>query len=191
VGLNLERWLFELRYWLGRTPWDTQQTPPEVLAFLENHPSGRALDLGCGTGTNAITLAQYGWEVTGVDFSATAIWLARRKARRAGVDAHFRVEDVTDLSELEAPFDYALDIGCLHAVEIARRDAYVAGLERLVRSNGHYMLYAWLPRSWKDSTRGLNQEQVKTLFAPAFRVVRTEFGEERGSGSAWYWMRKR
>lgn len=188
--LDPQRWLFELRYFLRRTPWDTAVTPPEVIAFLRHHPPGRALDLGCGTGTNAITLTQRGWQVTGVDFSMTAIWIARRRARRAGVQVDLRVGDVTDLSHLDGPFNYALDIGCLHAVDPAGRESYAAGLERLVRPGGHYMLYAWLPRSWNGSTRGINQDQVTALFTPAFQVVHVAVGEEKGSGSAWYWLQK-
>jgi 2-polyprenyl-3-methyl-5-hydroxy-6-metoxy-1,4-benzoquinol methylase len=191
VALNPERWLFELRYWLGRTPWDTNVTPPEVQAFLEDHRPGRGLDLGCGTGTNAITLARHGWRVTGIDFSATAIWIARHKTKRAGLEIDFRVQDVTDLSELDGPIDYALDIGCLQAVDPAGREKYAAGLKRLLRPGSHYMLYAWLPRPWKGSTRGISQEQVRALFAPALTLTRVEVGTERGAGSAWYWLERR
>jgi len=190
VNFNPERWLFELRYWLGRTPWDTQITPPEVSAFLQHHPPGRALDLGCGTGTNAISLAQRGWQVTGIDFSMTAIWIARRKARRAGVQVDFRVGDVTDLSDLDGPYNYALDIGCLHAVDPAGRQNYAAGLARLVQPGGHYMLYAWLPRSWNGTTRGISRDQVADLLTPTFRIARVVVGEEQGAGSAWYWLQK-
>ena len=65
--------LFELRYLLGDTPWDTEISPPELINFLETHPPGRALDLGCGTGTNALTISSYGWEVIAVDASHLAI----------------------------------------------------------------------------------------------------------------------
>jgi 2-polyprenyl-3-methyl-5-hydroxy-6-metoxy-1,4-benzoquinol methylase len=191
VGLNLERWLFEFRYWLGRTPWDTNVTPPEVMAFLEDHPPGRAIDLGCGTGTNPITLARHGWQVTGLDFSMTAIWIARRKAGRAGVEVDYRAQDVTDLTAVRGPFDYALDIGCLHAVEPEGRQSYATGLMRLVRPGGSYMLYAWLPRTWQGTATGLSQEEVRVLFTPAFELNRVEIGQEQGSGSAWYWMTRK
>ena len=39
-------------------PWDSGISPPELLEFIEQHPAGRAIDLGCGTGTNVVTLAQ-------------------------------------------------------------------------------------------------------------------------------------
>jgi 2-polyprenyl-3-methyl-5-hydroxy-6-metoxy-1,4-benzoquinol methylase len=190
VALNPERLLFELRYWLGRAPWDTNVTPPEVKAFLENHQPGRAVDLGCGTGTNAIALARHGWQVTGIDFSVTAVWIGRRKSKRAGLEIDFRVEDVTDLSGLDGPFDYALDIGCLHAIDSAERKGYAAGLKRLLRPGSCYMLYAWLPRPWQGSTRGISRDEVKALFTPVLKLVHVEVGEERGAGSAWYWMER-
>jgi len=88
---------FNLLYLLSRTPWDTGTTPPEVAALVEEGglSPGRALDLGCGTGTNCIYLACHGWETVGVDFSAIAIRRARRKARRAGVNCRFHRADVT------------------------------------------------------------------------------------------------
>ena len=88
---------FDLQYLLGLAPWDTQVTPPEVVELVEGAgvPPGRALDLGCGSGTNCIYLACHGWEAVGVDFSAVAIRRARRKARRDRVDCKFYRADVT------------------------------------------------------------------------------------------------
>jgi 2-polyprenyl-3-methyl-5-hydroxy-6-metoxy-1,4-benzoquinol methylase len=78
--MMMQRWFFELRYLFRRTPWDTGITPPEVVAFLDRTPPGRALDLGGGTGTNAVEMARRGWEVTAIDFSSRAVLAARRRA---------------------------------------------------------------------------------------------------------------
>ncbi|MCJ7511394.1 MAG: methyltransferase domain-containing protein, partial [Anaerolineales bacterium] len=78
----MKRLFFELRYLLGDTPWDTGVSPPELLAYLHRHPPGRALDLGCGTGTNTLALAERGWEVTAIDFSSGALRVARRRFSR-------------------------------------------------------------------------------------------------------------
>lgn len=189
--VNPQRWQFEWRYWRGRPPWDTSVTPPEVLEFLEGAPPGRALDLGCGTGTNAITLARRGWQVTGVDFAPRAIRAARRKAARSGLEIDFRVADVVSLNLLEGSYDYALDIGCLHSLNERNWERYAGGVARLVRPDGRYMLYAWLPRQWRRGKRGLTPRHVADLFGPTFEVTRTAIGEEQGSGSAWYWMTRK
>ncbi|HET7089774.1 MAG TPA: methyltransferase domain-containing protein [Anaerolineae bacterium] len=64
------RWFYDLSYRFSKPDWDTGLTPPEVIAEVENGRSpGRALDLGCGTGTHTIYLAQHGFSVVGVDFS--------------------------------------------------------------------------------------------------------------------------
>ena len=120
------RWRFAWRYRLGDTPWDTGITPPEVMEFLGRAAPGRALDLGCGTGTNALEMARRGWRVTGVDFASRAIREARRKAAREGFGIEFLAADVSDLRELAGPYDYALDIGCLHSLPEKSRAGYVA-----------------------------------------------------------------
>jgi len=195
--LNLPRWLFEWSYWRGRTPWDTSITPPEVVEFAANTrlprtvggaPTGRALDLGCGTGTNAITLARHGWTVTGVDFSPKAIRTARRKAAHADLEIDFRVEDVLDLQGIAGPYDFALDIGCLHSLEPRGRERYADQLAGLLGTGGRYMLYAWVDGTRRGKNRGISQETVATLFAPEFKLTQSVIGKDRGARSAWYWL---
>ncbi len=191
--MSRKSWSFDLRYLLGRPPWDTEVTPPEVVELIEGEGllPGRALDLGCGTGTNCIYLVRHGWEVVGVDFSILAIRRARRKARRAGVDCQFYRGDVTDLAFLADPFDLALDIGCLHSLPLEGWGRYAAEVARLVRPDGLYLLYAFTLRPDQPTPRGVAPEEVRSLFAPAFAVEREEIGEDpSGPRSAWYWLRR-
>ena len=182
---------FQWRYWRRQTPWDTQVTPPEVMEFIARTSPGKALDLGCGTGTNAITLARHEWRVTGVDFIPKAILAARAKAARSGFAIDFLVASVTDLSALSGPFDYALDIGCLHALKAGDRMRYAVNLSRLLRPQAWYMLYAWLPRSRKGGVVGISTEEVEILLREDFSKVRTAIGEENGNPSSWYWFQRR
>jgi 2-polyprenyl-3-methyl-5-hydroxy-6-metoxy-1,4-benzoquinol methylase len=185
------RWKFQWRYWRRQTPWDTQVTPPEVLEFIARTPPGKALDLGCGTGTNAITLARHGWRVTGVDFIPRAILAARAKAARSGFAIDFLVANVTALSALSGPFDYILDIGCLHALKAEDRVRYAVNLSRLLRPQAWYMLYAWLPRAWEGGVAGISTAEVESLLGADFSKVRMVSGEENGNHSAWYWFQRR
>ena len=111
----LNRLMYTLMYF-RRPPWDSGQTPPELLEYLKTRTPGRAIDLGCGTGTNIITLASLGWNVTGVDFVPAAVEQARRKAKMAGILADLRVGDVTRLDDITGPFDFSLDLGCYHSL---------------------------------------------------------------------------
>ena len=188
--MGYTRWVFDLLYLRGRARWDTEITPPEVERLIEGGSvaPGRALDLGCGTGTNCIFLARHGWDAVGVDFSLLAIRRARRRARRAQLACRFYRADVTHMPFLRGPFDFALDIGCLHTVAPERRASYTTEVSRLVRPGGLYMLYAFLPADG-GSRRGIAPEDVHRLLVPAFAIERQVVGEDpNGPGSAWYWL---
>jgi len=176
------RLLFDLRYRLGRPRWDTGVTPPELVAFVESEgrTPGRALDLGCGTGTNVVYLARHGWDARGVDFSPRAIALARRRARDAGLDPErFRVADVTRMPDLGPPFDLALDMGCLHSVPADGRGAYAAGLVARLRPGAAYLLYAFCP----PDPYGIARDDVERLFPD---LALASFVPGTGRPSAWY-----
>jgi 2-polyprenyl-3-methyl-5-hydroxy-6-metoxy-1,4-benzoquinol methylase len=188
---NRSRFVFKWRYFRGQTPWDTQVTPPEVMEFIRKTSPGKALDLGCGTGTNAITLASHGWKATGIDFVPKAIRTARRKAAKAGLDIDFYVADVAKLDMLTDSFDYALDIGCLFTLAEESRIKYAETLAGLLKPGACFMLYAWLPRPWKNKVWGITPEAVESLLHPAFLKTRVVLGEEKGQGSAWYWYERK
>jgi SAM-dependent methyltransferase len=107
------------------------------------------------------------------------------------MEVDFRVADVSDLRELEGEYDYALDIGCLHSLPEKRRRGYAAGLARLVRPGGRYMLYAWMPKMRRGETVGIAPAEVESLFGPAFAMERKAIGTERDFPTAWYWLRRR
>ncbi|MFZ5878106.1 MAG: class I SAM-dependent methyltransferase [Chloroflexota bacterium] len=187
----LQRLHFSLRYF-GRPPWDTGISPPELLEFIDTHPPGRALDLGCGTGTNLITLAQAGWSVTGLDFAPRAIALARRKTRAAKVQAKLRVGDVTRLDGIDGPFDLALDIGCFHAIR--DRAAYLRELERVLAPGGFWLMYGFVqvPASLDGpgTLFGLGNADLE-LVGRTLTLLHRRDGSDRGSRpSAWFLYQK-
>jgi SAM-dependent methyltransferase len=185
------RLFFNWRYIFGRPPWDSGVAPPELSSFIEDHPPGRAIDLGCGTGTNVLALAHNGWDATGVDFSPLAIWRARRKIARSGVGADLRVRDVTDLSDIEPPFDLALDIGCFHSLAPVDQSRYIEQIARLVRRGGTYMLYSFL-RSGGADRPGLQDEAgLRAQFDGAFDLVKVEHGFFNEQTSAWFTFTRR
>ena len=173
----LRKVLFNLWYFF-KPPWDTGTTPPEVIEFIEENPPGRALDLGCGTGTNVITLANYGWDAVGIDFARLAIKIARRKAERAGVDVKFYVDNVTNLKHVSGSFDLILDIGCYHSIANADRKDYLHKLHDLIAEHGNYMLYAFLKAEHEEGT-GIVESEIDEISQNLDLFKRMD-GSERG-----------
>lgn len=182
--MSLARRLFFNLFYFSNPPWDTGISPPELLTYLASHPAGRALDLGCGTGTNVITLARQGWQVTGVDFARRAIQIARRKARQAGVSIDLRVGDVTRLEGVSGPFDLILDIGCFHGLDPAEMQVYISNLDRLLASQGTFLMYGFF-REEASSGPGMLPSDLNR-FSPVFDLVRREDSTDRQQrASVW------
>jgi SAM-dependent methyltransferase len=104
-----------------------RQTPDQVMVVdrildqeLQDLAVGRALDLGCGSGDNALKLAQRGWSVVGIDWAPTAIDLATESAREKGLDATFHVADITKWGP-PALFDLVISIYALPGGEDSKR----------------------------------------------------------------------
>jgi SAM-dependent methyltransferase len=104
---------------------------------------GRAIDLGCGEGDNAIFLAQHGFDVTAVDFAPSAIAKARQKARTAGVEVDFIVDDLTHLSRVEGQFDLLVDYGTLDDLGLRQRDRYLRQVVPLARRGARFLLWCF------------------------------------------------
>lgn len=196
--LGLDRWTFTLAYMRKRAPWDTGVTPPELVEAVEGEqalPPGRALDLGCGTGTNSLYLARHGWRVTGVDFAAPAIARAREKLGRAGTlpgSARFFRGDATDLDDLhlDGPYELVFDLGCLHTIPHEKRAGYTEGVSRLAAPGALFMIYGFLP-SPEMRPRGVTPDEVRRLFEPAFTIERIVEGQDRRRRTSnWYWLRR-
>lgn len=181
---------WDLLYLFKKTPWDTGITPPEIVSMIDSGKLtvGRALDLGCGTGTNAIYLAQHGFETLGVDISGRAIAQAKRKARSAQLAdrVHFERGDVSLMRRWVAgrSIDFAYDIGCFHNLKPEARQRYAAALAAVLKPGATYMLYAFEPSA---DGRGVGMEELARLFDRAFQLDGLRRGGDRGGrGSAWY-----
>ena len=182
----LSRLMYTLMYF-RRPPWDSGQTPPELLDYLKTRTPGRAIDLGCGTGTNTLTLLRLGWKVTGVDFVPAAIEQARRKARQAGVQADLRVGDVTRLDGISGPFDFALDLGCYHTLPWPEQAAYQRELQRILAPGGTWFMYGFLHPIGVDSGTGLSVESLAKI-KRAFKLVWRSDGFDHGRHPSAYFI---
>jgi cyclopropane fatty-acyl-phospholipid synthase-like methyltransferase len=176
---------FTFRYWLNNPPWDTGITPPEVYEFIKNHPSGNALDLGCGTGTNVITLAEHGWQTTGVDYIPKAIRTARRKIKRTGLEdrANFHVADVLTYQAQDVLFELILDIGCFHSFRDDDVKRYANNISSLLAPGGKLLLYVHLNLTL-DPGHGVKNSDLAVL-EEYLTLVKRQDGQESSRPSAW------
>ncbi len=182
----LSRIFFNVMYY-SRPPWDTGISPPELLAYIQANPAGKAIDMGCGTGTNVITLAKNGWQVTGIDYTPRAIALARDKVQKAGVKADLRVGNVTRLSDISGPFDLVFDLGCFHSLNREERIAYIQNLPRLLAVNGAFLLYAFTTPHDRTGP-GITPTDEKDL-NDLFKLESRQDGDFLGRASAWFTFR--
>lgn len=189
-----QRQKFSARYAAGDMPWDSGVTPPEIFEILSELPPGKALDLGCGTGTVMRDLLKRGWQADGIDFVQAAIDLARDKLKQfpAKTCRLFR-HDVTKLNELlglRPPYDIVIDIGCGHCIDKSAAIGYARTIASFLKVGGAFMLYASHPRP--DSAVGWAPQEVERLFTPRLNLVWHQQGTDTAIGvaSSWYRMCK-
>ncbi len=205
----MRRVLYDLMYRVG-APWETG--PREELVGLvasqrisaETLAPGRALDLGCGSGANALFLAEHGFSVTGVDFSAVALAKAARRMAAAGATERVTLlrADLTrvPIDGLAGPFDLLVDYGTLDDLAPPQRRSMADNVIRLARPGAAFLLWAFyraraeLPRvSLIGPSRlsgALEPGEEGELFGAAFEVERLPSPAPR-SGFACFLMRRR
>ena len=135
---------FSHLYETGEAPWELGRPDKYLIKWVRDHPISpcKALDLGCGTGFNAIWLAEQGFEVTGVDFSPPAIDAANGNARSANADIRFMVLDFLTQTAGEADFMFLFDRGCFHSFDDPKqRAAFAENAHGHMAENGLWLSF--------------------------------------------------
>jgi ubiquinone/menaquinone biosynthesis C-methylase UbiE len=183
------RLIFNLWYFRD-PPWDSGISPPELLEFIQAHPAGRAIDLGCGTGTNVITLTQAGWQVTGVDFASRAIRMAKSKLKQKKIKADLHIGDVTKLNHITGPFNLALDIGCFHTLTEQGKQDYLTQLDRILAPNGFWLIYGFFKPAPPQTGPGLAEPEIDLISTRLILRSRQDGFDKRERPSAWFLFQK-
>ena len=177
---------FRLFYLFGTPPWDSGIAPPELIEFIESHPPGRAIDLGCGTGTNVLALAEHNWQASGIDFVPKAIRTARRKAQISKLPVNFEVGDVTDPALFNGTYDLILDMGCYHSLNAEQQSAYRDNIKAILAPGGTFMLYAFL-----DAQVAITEKDIQTLEQQLTLNKREDSPDSIGQQpSVWLWFKQ-
>lgn len=188
------RLLFDSLYRLGRPLWDTPP-PDELQQSIEGDTGalrpGRALDVGCGTGTNVMYLARNGWQATGVDFSAAAIAAARRRAEGLP-GACFIHGDATKLTELgiSPPIDLALDMGTFHSLPDKDKPRYVSELAALLTAGTPLMMWQGIRLKSGEIPEAFDSTFAVESSKPKDFVINRAFLRKTIPGH-WYLLRRR
>ena len=165
--------MFRERYKTGDTPWDFGQPDFNLIqAVTDNRIAGcRALDVGCGTGDNAIWLARNGFQVTGADVSDIALNKAREKTAKAGVACSFVIADFLKNRIEGAPFGFVFDRGCFHTFD-SKSDK-----RRFARSVADHLEEAglWLTITGNADESGREQGPPQLTAAEIVQAVEPHF----------------
>jgi SAM-dependent methyltransferase len=191
---------YRILYRLGITPWERDEAPERVRQVAAERPTpGRALDLGCGTGRDAVYLAREGWEVTAVDAVPQALDAAIRRGYEAGVDIDFRRGDVTCLEQLalDPGYELILDRGCFHGLSDGDRERCAAGVNELAAGGAELLMFAFSPGRHGPAPRGISAEEIVQRFGDWELVDSTPDAEGRlppwlrNANPAWHRLRRR
>lgn len=179
-------------YASGQLPWDTGQPEPVLVEFVTSGRvrQGPTLEIGAGTGTNAIWMAERGFDVLGVDLSPLAVEKAHAKLGRLALRCRFTAWDFLGAPLPDGPFQFVFDRGCFHVFdEPGERQRFAAQVAAALAPDG-----LWL--SLIGSTEGSPREvgpprrsarDVTLAIEPALEIIELRSAEFRGHGAkAWF-----
>lgn len=183
-------------------PWAHDEPTLFLSEISQMGTLGKALDIGCGAGTDSVYLAGQGWDVTSLDFMPKALEFTQQRVETAG----FSVTPVeADITTWDPPhqYDLVLDHGLLHNMDPVRYPAYRQRIMQTVADDGHFVLLHWHPLFPGQAQGGMgptrtDRADIKAFFAPEFHerfFAREEFEslpEMVGGGmtQAYYWFRR-
>jgi SAM-dependent methyltransferase len=192
---------YQVMYRIGFRPWERDERPEPLLHLIGTLPRGRMLDLGCGTGGDAIWCTRQGWSVTGIDNVSVAITRARKAATAAGVEVRFVHADITTITpaELGSGFTLLQDIGCFAELDDAGRRKAAATLTEVAAPGARLLMFAFGEGGGRGplQPRRLEPPTVRALFSGwdiEFSRPATEIdmkGPMRDAPRTWHQLVKR
>jgi SAM-dependent methyltransferase len=177
----------------GVPPWDIGRPQGEFVRLAEEGKvKVDVIDIGCGTGENAIMFASMGHKVLGVDSSPLAIEKAKAKGKQRKSPAEFVVANALDLDSIGRKFDAAIDCGLFHVFSDRERGSFAKSLRGVLNPGGVYFMLCFSDREPSDwgGPRRVTKEEIRSTFSSGWRVnwirpARFESQYHDVGGHAW------
>jgi len=155
-------------------PWDVGRPQPAFAELVRagELSSGRVLDVGCGTGENALYLAGNAFSVTGVDLTSLAIAVARAKAAERKLKVDFQIGNALSLDFNDGIFNNVIDSGLFHTFPDNDRSSYAREVARVLASRGKYFMLCFSekePTDW-GGPRRVTKKEIESTFSPLFNI---------------------
>lgn len=183
---------WDRQYREGRPVWDSDRPTSELVRVVREQsiPRGTTIELGCGTGSNAVWLARQGFTVTAIDMSPEAVHRARQRTWQIGVAVRILRGDLRNLSRRDGPFDFFVDCGCYGAVQLGDAPGYILALERVTRPGSLGLVLTGNDHEPEDEAGPpvLGEARLRKDFGHLFEVQRLRefrFDAHQGNGKRY------
>ena len=174
------------RYRSGDTPWDTGLVSRELVKFLDRGivGGGHAIDLGCGTGTNARELCRRGFQVSAVDCSAVALEQAQRSVEDSESIQFFEADVCCWIPPIP-PCDFLFDRGCYHCVRRTDLHGFLRTLQRIAQPGTQLLLLTGNDRQISENgPPTVSPKQIRSEFGAVCDVISIEEFHFEDAGGA-------
>ena len=169
---------FIKRYEEGFMPWAHKNPDFNLIEIVQNWPikTCKTVEIGCGTGTDAIWLASQEFEITAIDSSAIAIDIAKENANKEKSNCHFEVCDFMTEDIAGAPFDFVFDRGFFHSFDtLTYRRKFSERVSKALSDKGLWLSLIgssddW-PRKRGDGPPQRSAHEIVKAVEPYFKIL--------------------